>query len=501
MLLKLFVFIGLFVLCSSGLALKMTENIEVDGYGEISAQTDQDSVYDRLDSYGDNQAYSRKLTSGDYEQAKLETTYTYRNSKNIKNVNVSGRYEAGLRMPDGVQHSIWVKSNTSINTTSTMSYVNGDLVVGSTNFYWDALNANLSEDIKDFSLSKTEFIASTDISGNFSLVNELTESQRMSCTAGVLLEMLDAAEMRGFNQVEEVQSKGPRTIIIDGKIAPADVQASYLQKDAYDLIIVAVGEKDDIKRRGDLTAALELIDRSLEIYPNDAIGLMNKGTALDYLNRTPEAIDAYEKAIRLDGTNSEIIFTLGELLFENKQWEKSIHYLTMGLNINPDRKNGWYWLAQAYYSLGKWDEAEAAIDKHLARNRDNSTSMLFKAIIQYQNQSYQEAVESYENVLGGLNLSKIDESERDEYAMYFVKLGMAYSEIGKPEKAKEKLNVAKLLFTSLEDKDKADEKIQNLDQNPAGSSPAETPQTESSENLTSLSNLTRPVNGLGSALM
>jgi len=51
---RLLIFIGLFLLCSySGLALKMNEKIEVEGYGQISALTDQNSVYDSLNSYGD----------------------------------------------------------------------------------------------------------------------------------------------------------------------------------------------------------------------------------------------------------------------------------------------------------------------------------------------------------------------------------------------------------------------------------------------------------------
>ena len=498
---KLFVFIGLILICSScGSALKMNEKIVVEGYGQISAMTDQNSVYDSLYGYGDNQLYSRSLTSGDYDQATLKTAYTYRNSENKNDVNVSGRYEAELRMPDGVHHFIRVQSNKSINATSTLSYVNGDLVVGKTDLNWDALNASLSESVRDYSLEKTKFIASTAIKGNFSLRNELEESQKMSCTAGVLLELLDAAEMRGINQYQEVKGEGPRMIVMDGKSATPDVQASYLQRDAADLITSAVNEKDETKKLEKLNKALKLIDQALEIYPNDAVGLANRGTALDYLNRTSEAIDSYEEAVRLDGTNPNILFALGELLYNNEQYENSIHYLEMGLKINPARANGWYWLAQAHYYLGHWSEAEAAISKHLIHNSGDSEAMLFKALIQYQNQSYSEAVKSYESILGGLDTGKIDESERDKYAMDYVKLGMAYIEIGKPEKAKERLNKAKSLFISSVDKDRVDEVIRGIDQNSAGSQPAEAAQTAKPENFFIPSNASEPANGLGSAL-
>jgi cytochrome c-type biogenesis protein CcmH/NrfG len=43
----------------------------------------------------------------------------------------------------------------------------------------------------------------------------------------------------------------------------------------------------------------------------------------------------------------------------------------MGLKIDPNRENDWYWLANAYYKVGKLSEAEAAIDEDIARNKYN----------------------------------------------------------------------------------------------------------------------------------
>lgn len=503
---KLFIFIGLLILCSSVSALKMTENIKVDGYGQISSQTDQDSVYDRVDSYGDNQIYSRKLTSGDFEQAKLETTYAYRNSKNVKNGNVTGRYEAGLRMPDGIHHSIWVKSNGSINTTSTVGYVNGDLVVGNTYFNWDALNASLSESIKDYSLGKAEFIASTAIQGNFSLKNEMEESQRMSCTAGVLLELLDATEMRGSSQYQEVQGEGPRMIIMDGKSATPDVQASYLQKDAADLIASAVNEQDDTIRLEKLNKALKLIDEALTIHPNDATGYHNKGAALYGLKRISEAREAYEKSIKLDNTNPITIFELAQLLFTNQQYRESIVYFNMGLPLDPNRDGGVYWrnLAQAHYHLRNYIEAEKAIDEYIARTLPASEPLFFKALNQYENQSYKEAIESYEKAF-----ALVDENskmkDKKKYANRCLYLGDAYLKIAKGDAYSENFEKAKKIFDEAiqldpDLKDTVETLIQSMDQKSAGSSPTEIINTLMENKVVSTSNVTRPANGLESAL-
>lgn len=513
--LKLIALIGLFALCSSGLALKMTENIKVDGYGQISSETNRAAVYDRLNSYGDNQEYSRTLNSGDYEQATLETTYTYRNSKKVSDVNVSGRYEAGLTMPDGIHHSIWVQSNKSINSSSTMSYMNEDIITGKSNFDWDAQNGSLSEFVNDYSLGKKEFIASTKLSGDFSLQNKLEESQRLTYTPGVLLEIMDETEIRGINQIQELRVKVPRTITIDGKSATADVQASYLQRDAEELIRNASNEGDVIKRREDLSGALRYIDKALEIYPNDAVGYHNKGSALYLLNRTSEAIDAYKKSVQIDPEDPITIFDLAYVLFNSSRYSDSILYFNMGLEKEPTRDGGVPWrdLSQAYYYLGDLSNAESAIDNYIKRTTPDSKTYLFKAQIQYESNNSQGAADSYE-----IGLAMVAQTEKEKngkvYATHYIFLGDSYLGIGNLEKAKGKINeasvayekakvrygTAKVLYPDFKDIVDAsnatvDAAIQSLGQDSAGLTPAEAAPTAPPVNSTVPSTISGPANG------
>jgi hypothetical protein len=74
---RLLAFLGLFFICSSGCALKLNEDIQFEGYGKISAETNGKSVYDKIDAFGDNQTYTRELTCFEYGQAKLISNYIY----------------------------------------------------------------------------------------------------------------------------------------------------------------------------------------------------------------------------------------------------------------------------------------------------------------------------------------------------------------------------------------------------------------------------------------
>jgi tetratricopeptide (TPR) repeat protein len=73
--------------------------------------------------------------------------------------------------------------------------------------------------------------------------------------------------------------------------------------------------------------AIKAYDKAIEINPNDSDVWYNKGLALDSLNKSDEAIKAYDKAIE----------------------------------INPQYSLAWYNKGRALYKLNKFDEAIKSI--------------------------------------------------------------------------------------------------------------------------------------------
>lgn len=473
--LKLFAFVGLIAMCSCGYALKMNEEIELDGNGWMSAQTDSYSVYDRVNGYGDSQKYSRELASGN-EFASLKSTYVYRNSKGIKDVNFSGQYQAGLIMPEGIHHSISIQSNNSINSSGIVSYECGDIEVAQTYYDIEALSGNLSEAVKDYSNGAPEIVATTKLQGNLTLINELEESQRKSCAAGVLLEKVDSVEMRGINQVKEIQVKGPTTIIIDGKEASKEVQASYLQREAADLISSAINEAD-------FEEALQVIDKALSIDSEDSNGWTNKGYVLYRLNRVELAEDAYDEALNLDPDNVIAIFGKADSLFNRQQYRKSIEYYDRGLNLAPSRNaNYWFNKSVAHYQLGEYEDADISINKYIRSNEDDSQGILFEALIQYKMNNFIGAIESWDKGLQML-------PESADLGIEYLYKGMAYSRLNRIDEAIASFDKAKSLDPTLTQR--ADEQIylaRQLSAGPTTAAPIPSPSADTGTDRSSLDN-------------
>lgn len=103
-------------------------------------------------------------------------------------------------------------------------------------------------------------------------------------------------------------------------------------------------------------------------------GLLNKGIALERFGHLQDAIRYYDKALRLDPTNPDLIVNKGDALARAKNHTGAIFYYEMALAGYPNR-TGSTGLLQAIgdnlYQLGKYTEAIRYFDKALAREPNN----------------------------------------------------------------------------------------------------------------------------------
>jgi len=62
---------------------------------------------------------------------------------------------------------------------------------------------------------------------------------------------------------------------------------------------------DSLGRLNKSDEAIKAYEKAIEINPNDSDAWYNKGVALDNLNKSDEAIKAYEKAIEINPNDSD----------------------------------------------------------------------------------------------------------------------------------------------------------------------------------------------------
>lgn len=103
-------------------------------------------------------------------------------------------------------------------------------------------------------------------------------------------------------------------------------------------------------------------------------GFINKGIALEQLGHLQDAIKYYDKALRLDPTNPDLLVRKGDALALVKNYSGAIIYYEKTLARYPNSRGsmGLLWgIGHDLYQLGKYTEAIRYYNKALAREPNN----------------------------------------------------------------------------------------------------------------------------------
>lgn len=145
--------------------------------------------------------------------------------------------------------------------------------------------------------------------------------------------------------------------------------------------------------------AINACDRALRIDPNFAGALNNKGNALHYLKCHEEAVRAYDRAIVIDPTFAEAWYNKASALRDLKRHEDAIQALDRALVINPKDSAAWYNKGVVFGNLKRHEEAVQAYDQALAINPNNSAAWYNKGRDLHDLKRHEEAIQAYDRVL------------------------------------------------------------------------------------------------------
>jgi predicted O-linked N-acetylglucosamine transferase (SPINDLY family) len=108
---------------------------------------------------------------------------------------------------------------------------------------------------------------------------------------------------------------------------------------------------------GHSEAALELIDRSLALAPNDAKFLSNRSEVLRALGRSREAIEALERALAIKPHDHDFVSNYGIALYELGEAKKAEATLRRAIEINPNVAEAHLHLSRVLREDGRIEEA------------------------------------------------------------------------------------------------------------------------------------------------
>jgi predicted TPR repeat methyltransferase len=116
---------------------------------------------------------------------------------------------------------------------------------------------------------------------------------------------------------------------------------------------------------GDLRAADHFFGESLKIVPNFVEGLHLRGVALMRLGRNEAALDCLERAVQLDPNGCEAILNHATLLLEMKRADEALAGFDRVLAIEPNNAVAWNNRGNTLVALGRLEEGVAAYDRAL----------------------------------------------------------------------------------------------------------------------------------------
>ena len=149
-----------------------------------------------------------------------------------------------------------------------------------------------------------------------------------------------------------------------------------------------------------LTAALAVFDRLLQIVPNYAPALNNRGEALKELGRDEEAIASYRQALALEPQNVQAWSNLGDGLFRLARHDEAFAAYDKALALKPDMAEAWLGRGNVFFALKRYDVATAAYDKACARKPNLAEAWLGRGNVLAERKGHDDALAAYDKALG-----------------------------------------------------------------------------------------------------
>ena len=167
-------------------------------------------------------------------------------------------------------------------------------------------------------------------------------------------------------------------------------------------------------RQGLVTAAIDAFSTAVTIESDKYFYWTNLGAACELIQELVRAEQCYKVATNLDPNCPDAFFLLSALCLKQERFQEARHFNYCGIIVSPADTKSKIVLGQAYYELGRVDDAIAHIESWLKCEPDNPVPMHLLAAYrgqhvpeqcshEYVERTFDGFANSFENILGRLN--------------------------------------------------------------------------------------------------
>jgi predicted TPR repeat methyltransferase len=169
-----------------------------------------------------------------------------------------------------------------------------------------------------------------------------------------------------------------------------------------------------LSRQNLATAAIDAFSRAIALNLDKYFYWTNLGAALELNQEWDRAEQCYKAAANLDPNCPDAFYLLSTLYLKLERFPEARHYNYCGIIAAPAESKSKIILGQAYYELGRVDDAITLFESWLAEEPDNPVATHLLAAYrgqqapeqctsQYIEQTFNGFANSFENILGRLN--------------------------------------------------------------------------------------------------
>lgn len=151
--------------------------------------------------------------------------------------------------------------------------------------------------------------------------------------------------------------------------------------------------------QGDYAKALKYLTRATVLIPEHPQVWNHLGLAYHGLQQPIKAVEAYQRAIRINRNLAPAHYNLGVLLLEQQHLPQAVAELNAFVNLQTNSAAGWLKLGTAYLRMKRPDDAERALTHALRLDPKSSEGHNALGLAHVQRKRPREAMQSFNNAL------------------------------------------------------------------------------------------------------
>jgi tetratricopeptide (TPR) repeat protein len=165
-------------------------------------------------------------------------------------------------------------------------------------------------------------------------------------------------------------------------------------------ILAAVAEMEVISQKGNMSSALELVQRAMKRTKNDAWLHVLMGNIYRKMRNGGNAFNAYMTAIKKDKNLAEAYYLLGEIFVSQQNPEMYLGYFNQSIEADPKYAPAWYELYRHYlYTEPDAKKAMQYFENYAALSDKTIRYEYAMADLLYLNKDYEGAIKKGKNLL------------------------------------------------------------------------------------------------------